>query len=266
MNPVMDGEQSEYELSSVERFPAIRMLRDRARGQTLSKKRIKRLHQQLHQEQTNRFDHLVHAEWKGRNFGQFEHLQGRINHLCYHFIFAMEHGQPSEDVDGFLLVYESSTQELSELVVLLSFPKKDINKYGVLVRLTYMVGYVRTALQTESTIGLMEMVEYNERVDRVFDQLETRMRACEHTLNIAMDMSVEMCVHAIHTFYSHLLFPPSIHASSSQLPRVAGTGWCATCARSTPRRSDPSASRRTPRVATREATSWREPRAGASRW
>ena len=26
----------------------------------------------------------------------------------------------------------------------------------------------------------------------MFDQLETRLRACEHTLNIAMDMSVEM--------------------------------------------------------------------------
>ena len=197
MNPVLDGEPATLdgeplELSSVDRFPAMRMLRDTARAADHSKKRIKRLHQQLYQEQTNRFDHLVHAEWKGRIFGQYEHLQGRINHLCYHFIFAMEHGQPSEDVSGFLVVYESSTQERSELVALASFPLEKINKYGVLIRLTYMVGYVRNALQTEQTIGLMEKMGYNERVDQVFDQLETRLRAQEHTLNIAMDMSVEM--------------------------------------------------------------------------
>lgn len=178
--------QSTEEFSDADRFPAIRMLRDKARAVKHSKKKLKLLAQSLHQEEANRFDHLVHAEWKGRQIGRFEHLQGRVNNLTYHFIFALVEHTPTEDVSGFIAFYDTTEQKLDEIHTLLCIPKAGINRYTVLVRLVYLLSYVRNGIQTEDQIGLMDKCEFNEVVDELFDNFTREVLTDAQPLDVSV--------------------------------------------------------------------------------
>jgi hypothetical protein len=95
--PSLRGDRSmpADEYSDPGRFPAMRLLRDRAAALVVSKRRLRMLEQQLRQEELDRFDRLCTAEWRGKNVGAYEHLQGRVGPLTYHFIFATVDGQPT---------------------------------------------------------------------------------------------------------------------------------------------------------------------------
>jgi len=88
------------------RFPAMRMLRDKAASLVVSRKELQR----IRLEEVGRFDTICTAEWSGKQVAGYEHLQGRAGQLTYHFIFATLDCQPTEDVSGFVALYETSEQ------------------------------------------------------------------------------------------------------------------------------------------------------------
>ena len=149
-------------VSDIGRFPAMRLLLTKADEDHASKDTKKMIDQILEREQQNRFSYLAHAEWKGRRCGGYEHLQGRSNNLTYHFMFALEEEQLTEHAEGFLACYRTSEQKLDDIIALIPIPYSSVQSCAVLVRLVYMIDYVRRVVQTEESISLLEKMEYNE--------------------------------------------------------------------------------------------------------
>ena len=160
-------------VSDVERFPAMRMLMMKADEEHAPREIHKLIDKILEREQHNRFDYLAHADWTGKRRGPFEHLQGRSNNLTYHFMFALG-GEPLQYTGGaeaFLAIYKTSEQNLDDIIALIPMPFTSVETCAILVRLVYMVEYVRRVIQTEESISLFEKAEYNEVVDRLFDEM-----------------------------------------------------------------------------------------------
>jgi len=172
------------------RFPAMRMLRDRATSLLVSKGKLRQLEQLLHQEEDCRFDKLCTAEWRGKYVGQYEHLQGRVGQLTYHFIFATIDGQPTDDVSAFIAMYSTPEQRLDDILYLLCMPYFELNHYRVLVRLLYLVAYVRTSLQTEESItALSDIVDYTGDVDKLYDEMVEKVQTDAQTLDVSVTVA-----------------------------------------------------------------------------
>ena len=63
-------------------------------------------------------------------------------------MFALEEEQPTEDVNGFLACYQTSQQNLNEIIALIPIPYQHIRLCAILVQLVYALGYVRRGIQT----------------------------------------------------------------------------------------------------------------------
>ena len=157
-------------LSDTSRFPAMRMLLQKADEENANKDTKRLIQQTLERERQDRFNCLAHAEWKGRTTGSIEHLQGRSNNMTYHYMFELEDQQPTERVEGFLALYRTSEQKLDDIVALLPLPKSNVQACLVLVRLVYMICYIRSVVQTENGIGLFDKAAYGDVIDESFDR------------------------------------------------------------------------------------------------
>jgi len=159
-------------LSDITKYPAMRMLLTHADEDNANKETRQLIKQTLDREQHDRLNCLAHAEWKGRvnSTVTMEHLQGRSNNMCYHFMFELDHQQPTERVDGFLALYRNSEQQMSDVVALLPLPKGSVQTVIVLVRLVYLTGYIREVIQTEPSIGLLDKAAYGEKIDDAHDR------------------------------------------------------------------------------------------------
>jgi len=51
-----------------------------------------------------------------------------------------------------------------------------VGRYRVLVRLLYLLAFVRTSLQTECIAALSDLMHYNEGVDKLYDNLVQQVR------------------------------------------------------------------------------------------
>eukprot|EP00967_Tisochrysis_lutea_P149651 scaffold288080_cov36-Tisochrysis_lutea.AAC.1 len=182
--------QLNEEFCDVSRFPAIQMLRQRAASLVVSKHKLRKIEQMLRQEEDSRFDKLCTAEWRGKHVGNYEHLQGRVGHVTYHFIFATINGQPTDDVSGFIAMYETSEQRLDEILSLISMQRFELSHYRVLVRLLYLIAYVRTSMQTEESItALSDIMEYNEVVDKLYDYMVHMVQTDAQALDVSVTVA-----------------------------------------------------------------------------
>jgi hypothetical protein len=126
----------------------------------------------------------------GKYVGQFEHLQGRVGQLTYHFIFATVDGQPTDDVSGFIAMYETPEQRLDEILYLLCMPHLELGHYRVLVRLLYLIAYVRTSLQTEDSItALSDVMDYTSAVDMLYDDMVEKVQTDAQTLDVSVTVA-----------------------------------------------------------------------------
>ena len=188
-----DESSSVGPVSDINRFPAMRLLLTKADEDHATRETKRMIDQILEREQQNRFSYLAHAEWKGRRCGGYEHLQGRSNNLTYHFMFALEEEQLTEHAEGFLACYRTSEQRLDDIIALIPIPYSSVQSCAVLVRLVYMIDYVRRVVQTEASISLLEKTEYNEVIDELFDETTGRIQRQEKKpVDVALDLSVGM--------------------------------------------------------------------------
>uniref|UniRef100_A0A7S3AI93 Uncharacterized protein n=1 Tax=Haptolina ericina TaxID=156174 RepID=A0A7S3AI93_9EUKA len=173
------------------------------------------IEQILEREQAERFNYLANAEWTGKRFANFEHLQGRGNNLTYHFMFALEEEQPTEDVNGFLACYQTSQQSLDEIIALIPIPYQHIRLCAILVRLVYALGYVRKSIQTEASISLLEKMEYNEVIDNLFDKMTESlqgMRQSPRDVSLELSSGLYALVQRARIQFPHLTLPGGVLA------------------------------------------------------
>lgn len=183
-------------LSDITKYPAMGMLLTKADEDNANKETKQMINQTLDREQGDRLNCLAHAEWKGRmnQTVTMEHLQGRSNNMCYHFMFELDHQQPTERVDGFLALYRNSEQQMSDVVALLPLPKASVQACIVLVRLVYLTGYIREVIQTEPSIGLFDKAAYGEKIDDAHDRtVDYISRAAQKDAKMPMiDIALEV--------------------------------------------------------------------------
>ena len=168
-------------LSDVNKFPAMRMLLMKADEDNADKPTKKLINQILDREQMDRTDYLLNADWTGKRGTSFEHVQGRVNNLTYHFMFGLAKGvdgpQYTDGADAFIAIYRNSEQKLSDIIALLPMPHESARPCSVLVRLVYIVEYTRRVVQTEESLSLMETTDYNGVLDEAYDLMSGHIKA-----------------------------------------------------------------------------------------
>lgn len=188
-------------LSDISKYPAMHFLLTKADEDNADKETKRLINQTLDREQSDRLNCLAHAEWKGKVIANntLEHLQGRTNNMAYHFMFELENQQPTQRVDGFLALYRTSEQKIDDIIALLPLPKASMQACSVLVRLVYLVGYIREVIQTEPSIGLLDKAAYGEKIDDAHDRtVDYISRAAQKEakkmpmIDIALDVSERM--------------------------------------------------------------------------
>lgn len=84
-------------------------------------------------------------------------------------------------------MYEHSEQRLDQIASLTCLRADELSNCRVLVRLLFLVAYVRTALQTEVSItALTDKMELNEVVDQLYDYLVDAVQTDAQTLDVAV--------------------------------------------------------------------------------
>merc|ERR1711871_1166249 len=78
--------------------------------------------------------------------------------------------QPTDRVEGFLAIYRTSELKMDDIIALLPLPIASVKACIVLVRLVYLIGYIREVIQTEASIGLLDKATYGEKTDDAFDR------------------------------------------------------------------------------------------------
>jgi len=202
-------------LSDVNKFPAMRMLLMKADEDNADKPTKKLINQILDREQMDRTDYLLNADWMGKRGTSFEHVQGRVNNLTYHFMFGLAKGvdgpQYTDGADAFIAIYRNSEQKLSDIIALLPMPHESARPCSVLVRLVYIVEYTRRVVQTEESLSLMETTDYNGVLDEAYDLMSGHIKAqTKPLLEIALSLSRGMfgVLEALRDRCPHLARPP----------------------------------------------------------
>lgn len=202
-------------LSDVDKFPAMRMLLMKADEDNADRPTKKLINQILDREQMERTEYLLHADWTGKRGASFEHVQGRVNNLTYHFMFGLAKGvdgpQYTDGADAFIAIYRNSEQKLDDIIALLPMPYESARPCSVLVRLVYIVEYTRRVVQTEESLSLMEVTNYNGVLDEAYDLMSGHIKAqTKPLLEIALSLSRGMfgVLEALRDRCPHLAQPP----------------------------------------------------------